>query len=343
MEQVKKETAAYSKDSFQCLKGYLALCVLTHHLYQFTGFLSDTSFGYAFLLLGHWAVVVFMFMSGFGLFSSYLSKGTSYIKSFPRARLLPFYAVYLFFVFIYTCFEIFNGKKITLSEILHSLTYGGTIVSFGWYLQLTILMYLFFYILKILFKNEKAFICALFLSIFIFMAVNFVISSQKNVYEPAFSFAIGVLFAYLNHLKPVLFAKRTVFYILVGGASFIGLTLIGTLMVYRCTDLMNSNALIDLLYLILMMLTDLALIVFVLSFAVVASNAFPKFIINPVSSFLGTYSLEIYALQGLVLRFLINKISNRAIYVAVAVLCIIVLSVPVHKLLSQLKKTVSGR
>ena len=341
MKQNHNDNAAYSRDTFQCHKGYLAVCILIHHLCQFTGFLADTSLGYPLLLLGHWAVVIFMFMSGFGLFSSCLSKGESYIKSFPRTRLLPFYVTYLLFVLIYACFAIANGDKITVSEIIHSLTYGGTIVSFGWYLQLTLLMYLFFYILKLIFKNDRAFIIALCVAVLIFIVVNFCMASQKNVYEPAFSFVVGVILAYCNHRKPVLFSKKTALFTAIGLLAFLAATLVTTLMVYRYSELMASNVTVALLYLILMMAADLSLITFVLSFTVMANRSFSGLIVNPVSRFLGTYSLEIYALQGLFLRFFFNKIGNPVLYAVIAVLCIIVCSIPIHKLLSVIKKVIT--
>lgn len=343
MKQYESDNTAYSRDTFQCLKGYLAICILVHHLYQFGVFLSGSTLGYPFLLLGHWGVVIFMFMSGFGLFSSYLSKGDTYIKSFFRARLLPFYVTYLFFVALYTCFELINGKEITASEILHSLTYGGTIISFGWYLQLTLLMYLLFYILKLIFRNEGAFIYALCISVLIFLIINFCLSSQKNVYEPSFAFVLGVIFAGRNYHMPVLFSQKPVPFAVIGLLSFLAITLVTTLIVFRYSDVLESNILADLLYLLLMMVADLSLVIFVLTFNVIANRSFSKVIVNPVSRFLGKYSLEIYALQGLFLRLLNNKISNRAVYAAVAVSCIILFSIPVHMFLSSVKKALSKK
>ena len=136
---------SYSKENFLGLKGYLALCVLIHHLYQFTGFFSNTNVGYAFLLLGHWAVIGFIFLSGYGLYTSYRLKGEGYIRSFPRTRLFPFYVTYLVFVATYVVYEFIGQQAVTATALLRSLTYGSTIVSFGWYFQLTYVMYLFFY------------------------------------------------------------------------------------------------------------------------------------------------------------------------------------------------------
>ncbi len=333
---------AFSKETFSCLKGYLAVCILIHHLHQFTGFLSDTSFGYPFLLLGHWAVVIFMFMSGYGLFTSYLAKGDSYIKSFPKKRLLPFYVTYLFFVLIYAVYELIVTGSLRPAEIVRSLTYGGTIVSFGWYFQLTLLMYIFFYVLKLLLKDDRVFLIVIGASILIFLAVNFLISSQKTVYEPAFAFYLGLIISHFQAGKEPLFTKKPLIAAFMSLGSFLLLTLAKTLMEYRCEKLMASNRAVDLAYLVLMMVSDLFLIVFVLAFATLAMRSFPRLIKNPCSRFLGTYSLEIYALQGLFLRLLNGMISNRALYSAVAVICIILCAIPVHMGIAFVKKKLIG-
>ena len=121
MKQVGESINPFSKENFIGVKGYLAILIIIHHLYQFTAFLSDPSFGYALYLLGHYGVICFLFLSGFGLFSSYLSKGETYIKSFLRNRLLPFYLSYLFFVIVYIVYGLINHSSISTYLILRSL------------------------------------------------------------------------------------------------------------------------------------------------------------------------------------------------------------------------------
>ena len=59
--------------------------------------------------------------------------------------------------------------------------------------------------------------------------------------------------------------------------------------------------------------------------------------VNPIGKFLGTYSLEIYVFQGLVLRILRNFISNEVLYAAVSAISVILISMPMHKLLKLMK------
>ena len=279
-----------------------------------------------------------MFMSGFGVFSSYLSKGDSYIKNFPRYRILPVYCSYLFFLLLYVGFYIYSGYEITAATIFHSLTYGGTIVSFGWYIQLTLLLYLLFYVLKRLIRNDHIFMIALTFSIIVLMTIHFFLLYEKNVYEPAACFMIGVAFAYYDSRKVITLNKMCWTCALTGLVSFVVFTILSTLMVFRLTPLMDSNRWFDALHLFLMVLTDLSLIIFMLAFIVIADRYIPGFISNPVSRFLGKHSFEAYALQGLFFSLLIYKISNRAVFAMVAVFCIIIFSVPIHKFLCWLKR-----
>ncbi|MBO4679306.1 MAG: acyltransferase family protein [Lachnospiraceae bacterium] len=340
MIQHEKDLTAYSRDNFQCLKGYLAICVLIHHAYQFVGFLSNTFLGYPLYLLGHLAVTLFMFMSGFGLFSSYLSKGESYIKSFPRNRLLPYYLSYLVFAVIYFINNILRGVTIPFTLVITTLTYGGTVVGFGWYLQLTLLMYVLFFVLKLLFRNDKAFIAALCVCVTVFIGIRFGMLTLKNNYEPAASFVIGAILAYFNAKRPVLFSKKASLSVVISLVSFLVLTAFSTRFLYKFYYDMEVNRPLDFTYLLLMLVCDFALICFVLSFTLLTNRYCRGVIANPLSKFFGIFSLEMYALQGLVFGFLDDKYDNRTLYVAVAVSCVIILSIPLHGLTSLIKKAV---
>ena len=345
MKTAQNTTSAYSKNSFQCLKGYLAVCVLIHHLFQFDGFYLysntvNTSFGYSFYLLGHWAVALFMFLSGFGLYSSYLSKGRAYIKGFPRNRLLPYYASYLFFVIVYLVFELARGKNVEVGLVLHSLTYGGTVIHFGWYFQLALLLYVIFYVLMLVIRNERIFLPALCIAVLALMSYHFCIASYYNVYEPAAIFIVGVIAAIRRIQRGTLFEVCTWKYLLISLTLFFATTLVHVFMTFRHSELMELNRLMFMLFLILLIVADTALGVFFISFAVVAAKYFPKVFFNPLSKFFGTHSLEIYALQGLLLYVVNIYISNRIIFAMVTISCILLLSIPIHILLSKFKKLV---
>ena len=341
-EMTNKDNKYMTKEAFDALKGILAVCVLIHHLYQFTGFLSDTSFGYAFLLLGHFAVVLFIFISGYGLGISYINKSDSYIKSFPKKRILPFYLTYLFFLLVYIIFELALKNEIKPSALILSFFYGSTIISFGWYLQLILLLYVAFFIIWRFVKKNAYKLIALSLFLFVFTVINFIIKSPANVYSPVFSFAIGVFVAYLKDKVDSFMKKQGILISIVSLFVFACLTVFATLIEFRYKDFVNANIILSVLYFVLNLFVDLFLIIFVISFLYIICSISYRLLINPVTRFIGLISLEIYALQGLFLRgfdpYFVKTLNNRYLYTLVSVVSISVCAFIINRALSLLKK-----
>ena len=342
MGQAGKSLDPFAKECFSGIKGYLAISILVHHLYLFTAFFSNTSIGDALYQLGHFGVVCFFFLSGFGLFSSYKTKGEVYVKSLLLGRIIPFYLSYLFVVAIYTAYNLLMHNPISANLMIRSLTYGGTIVNFGWYFQTALLMYILFYVLKLLIKDDVTFIAILGTIILAFIFLYyFFISSEKTEYEPTFSFFVGIVFAHVYHRKGSLFAHKPALFTAIGLAAFLSLAAFSTMYNFRYNDYQWVACKSDFIYLLLMMVTDLALIFFMTACIAFVGKTAPCLICNPFSRFLGKHSLEIYGLQGLFLCLLDDKIGNRVIYATVAVMCIIASSLPVHQFLYWVKRWVS--
>lgn len=137
-----------SKRNTDCLKGLLAVSVVLHHFAQ----VADVRLKlltYMFEPFGILSVAAFFFLSGYGLMLSVDKKGDAYIRSFPRTRILPYYIVCILLVIlsVANCM-ITKNEVITLRLILQSVTFGpDTIVSKGWYLQVSLLSYIGFYLL----------------------------------------------------------------------------------------------------------------------------------------------------------------------------------------------------
>lgn len=114
----------WSKVVTDCVKGYMCICVLIHHLYQYSGFFSHSYFGHFLQMLGYWAVGVFLFISGYGLMFSYTHK-EGYLKTFFKKRFLPLYFSYAIMVILY--FAVFP-ENFSLEYALKSFLWGGTVV-----------------------------------------------------------------------------------------------------------------------------------------------------------------------------------------------------------------------
>ena len=286
---------------------------------------------------------MFIFMSGYGLASSYLSDKETYLKNFPRKRLLTFYLTYLFFVIIYTVYGLITGADISFLQIIHSLTYGGTIVSFGWYFQLTILLYVLFFFTRLI-KDNKSFLAVLSILIIAFVASNYFIGEQELVYVPSLSFLAGVFMGHIhrNEKKKSVSAAQSIVLFLMGAVVFSAFTVTGILIDYGYFDAVPNRNLVNFAKLIFMILADWGFIATVMSLVGLLCKSVPVMINNPISRFMGKNCLEIYALQGLFLISLNKVISNRLIYAFVSAVCIISAATALHLPIKFIMNKIKG-
>lgn len=331
------ENTYLSRETFGCIKGYLAICVFIHHLFQFTGLFWDTFIGYPLYLLGHFSVVLFLFVSGFGLGSSTIAKTDSYIKAFPRKRLLPFYVTYLFFVVVYVVFEVIKGGKISGNLFLKSLFYGGTYISFGWYFQLTLVLYIVFYFIYRIIHRPFIRLLSFWIFVFIFIGIVFFAYPPESTYLYVFAFVIGLSIAYLRDRMTVLISSHQYICSILMTSCFIITTILRVLFLYRNKPKIYEFQKYHFMYLILIIISDIFLILMVITCLYVVCKTIPRLVINPISKALGKYSLEMYAMQGLVLRLFNGVFKNTYIYIGVTVCVTIVIAMVLHKVSYKIK------
>lgn len=334
--------SAFSKDTFQSMKGYLAVCVLIHHVHQFNGLLADTSLNYPLLLLGHWAVVLFMFMSGFGLYESYKNKGQDYIKKLPRNRILTFFIMYAFFVAIYTVYELITGGAITPLLMLQTFTYGSTVISFGWYLQLSLLLYIVFFLVFVIPCKKWLHSLLLVVLAAVFLAINIFMNRPYNVYVIVVSFLFGIIISLYRDKIEGLLQKKSILVLIASVVVFCAFTLIQTFLVYKKSDYIASSIIVRTFFIFITFIADIALSLVMISFAAFTGKIAKWVIINPVSKFLGNFSLEIYALQGIVLRSVFSEAFklNPIIASIISITLIILIAIPIHLLLKSINKAI---
>ena len=335
------ENSIFSKESFDCVKGYLALCILLHHIFLFNGLLTNTFMNYPQYLIGHWAVVLFMFISGFGLYESYKTKGRSYITSLPKHRLLPFYLTYLVIILVYVIYYLINRIPISASLWVQTFTYGSTLVYYGWYFQLSFLMYVVFWILFMLpVKPVVRNILFILFAVF-FTFENIIFSIHFNNFTPMFCFLFG-MFVSVHKERIVKFLVKwkypNFFFSL---AIFAVFTILTTLIVYRKQTELYSIASYKVVYVLLTVLADYSLCMFMLCCLAIFNRISPKIVINPVSKWIGLFSLEIYALQGIVLQIAFQHVNIYAASV-LSLLITIALAIPFHYLLRFILKPFKG-
>lgn len=289
-----------SKENTNCLKGILAVGVLAHHLYQHSGLLRNGwlhLIGGCFQALGFLTVALFFFLSGYGLIAAYSNNPQS-IYHFKKYKIIPFYVINLILIAIYCCMYLLIGKPFTFGLIIQSLTFGGTVIANGWYIQVQLLYYILFYLVFRYCKGKWR-IHVMLLSHTAYVALCILFGLSSLYYERTFIFVFGMLwYENKDRIDSWIIDKRNKWLII-----WIVLGLI-----------FATNYLLS-------YLTMPVLFRGISYFFLIPSVLLPLKkvnIQNRLTNFLGNISLEIYVMQGVfLLLFHAEKtyISNPYLYI----------------------------
>ena len=302
-------------------------CILIIFAHSF--FLSEkTSLIYFFRTKSQIGVDIFLFLSGIGLYYSYIKNNNIkefYLKRF--SRILP-----LYFIIIIIWLSFFDKNINTFMDFFNRITFIDFFIDDDfshWFIIFILLMYLIFPILyKILFveiEYEKTylFIITLILTVVIYVALSFVINSDTK--EPYWIelflsrmsiFLWGIVAGYFvkNNFK-INFVKTMIYLIL---TIIVGFSLIyykvgifASLTFTRCLYAPMAIALCIILSQLLTLLKD---------------NGF----IKQILAYIGKYTLEIYLLyekvEGLILEEF-RKFDNSGILcIAISIIITFVLA-----------------
>lgn len=164
-----------SLDAMTCLKGFMALLVIFHHVSQKKAF-QDAHVMWIFENIGFLFVGIFFFTSGYGLYKSYKTK-PDYLNGFVKKRVLPIVISYYIMVCIYAVFKLANGIKMPLDRWICEITGLTMINSMAWFVYVIVILYLAFNFAFKHFKNTGALLFILFVilgqaALFIVMGHN---------------------------------------------------------------------------------------------------------------------------------------------------------------------------
>ena len=312
MCEVKDNAAGLlSKDLTNAVKGIAAVAVLLHHCYQRTYFVAQPLIGKALELLGYLAVAVFFFLSGYGLMASYARKREAYITLFPRKRLLPFYGTYLLFVAITLIENYLIGVPLDWPTVITSFLLGGTIVTYGWYLQTVLLFYILFYLIFRYGKREQQKVLTLAMCVLLYVLVSHACRAASATYISALAFVAGILWGGFPACCAAVMQKRR---LALGVCGLIFLLLLAI-------SLLSENR--HLRYIP----RALSAPFFALSMAMMLSLIHEKrgsVLVNRATAWLGKYSLEIYVAQGLFFQLLRSNllyVHNAYLYMGAVIVC----------------------
>lgn len=181
-----------SRENTTAFRGILAVLVVCYHLAQRTG---DRSLFHIFVFFGFLPVSYFFFLSGYGLQKSYAKK-QNYRSTILKKRIPSVALPYLFFVAAYWLLSWLEGEPYSLPQVLASLVNGRSIVSFSWYIQFILLIYLAYYFSTAYFPGDHLAVPALNLLFVLGAAYVFKrLEMAAYWYSTCITYPLGILWA----------------------------------------------------------------------------------------------------------------------------------------------------
>ena len=318
-----------SVESTSGLRGFLALGIIFHHLSPLVKTGEEFS---NFSYMGTYIVSIFFFLSAYGLYVQNESK-ENYLDNFLEKRLskimVPFFIISLIYMFA----RFVNGQLMDLNFFINLFKKGSTIIYNGWFVDIIILMYVFFYISFKFFQNK--FLSIVFNTIFIICYICLAIKLGYNFwwYNSVLPFIIGLIWA-KNQNKIDRFLDR--YY-------FIAIILVTVLLFFSH----KYNILLKYIHLensySYALAANLDNIIFTIYFIIL----FLKKInfSNVYLALIGRISFELYMIHGLVISILekifVSSRVNDVLFTFFVLLISLVLAWIINKLVNRFTQKVS--
>ena len=192
------------------LRRFLALGIIFHHISPLVKTGEEFS---NFSYMGTYIVSIFFFLSAYGLYVQNESR-ENYLDNFLVKRLSKIIVPFFIISLIYMFYRFVNGQLIDLNFFINLFKQGSTIIYNGWFVDIIILMYIFFYLSFKFFQNK--FLSIVFNTIFIICYICLAIKLGYNFwwYNSVLAFAIGLIWA-KNQNKIDRFLEKYYFIVIV--------------------------------------------------------------------------------------------------------------------------------
>ncbi len=327
-------TRQITKEETQGLKGILSILVLLCHLRSYIGFVDSNSIlSSVFVAFGYVPVAIFFFLSGYGLSVQYFRK-KDYMASFFRKRVLGTYIKYVFIILCYAALFLLV-KMLKPQLLLQSFLFGGTIVVNGWYFQAIILLYIIFGIIYKLKLNENIKIILLFVGMLLYILLSVFVCEGNHWYQSVLCFPLGFLYNYIHISLPKNEnANKKANLIISICKIIVGVSLLILKLFVNIPNVLNT------------ILLPVAVVIFVTG---MNELKLLRPCNNAVCKFLGTVSLEIYAVHGAMITifrsgylYIKNDILFLIVVLAASIICSIALNF-VFKFIDKIVKNIGEK
>lgn len=311
------EELIYRKETKQ-LKGLAIAMIIIQHIGQ-TYNLSVVN------PLGPLGVFLFLFLSGYGLYSSYQAKGRRY---YFRKRLLKVYIPYLATVLLFVGISIIIENQFLFSDVIKYMLLLKLPQGSYWFLILMFYWYIVFYFIAPIIDKPKFSVPILFAtSVFIIALVGFSVGFIWQL----FSFPMGVLVAcYKDKANSIICAIRK-------PVNGIVLLLIAFVcVIVKKTPYVESRKLGFLDTLMQMGITYSLGILLIGYKDLIKKNG----IIDRVTLFIGSISYELYLAHALPLDYL--KVNNSIKYFEIYTLLVIAVTIILYIITRYMEKIIKS-
>lgn len=313
-----KENKYLSKEYTNCLKGIFAILVVVHHIFQYIGLSSNYLINIVLQLIGFLSVAAFFFLSGYGLM--YSSNKKDYIKNFFIKKILPFYLFCILLINLYCFVTLLLEKEYSPQKLLQSFFFGSTIITNGWYLQATLVIYILYFIIFKLIKSDKNRISVFGICIAIYCFICHFTGLGINWYQTIPCVILGMIVCKNKDKLDKLLNKNS-------WSIFIFSTILFILS-YTFSAVTNIPVFFNMLY-------SLFFVCAMVPFSYILCNT--KFVSNKFTSLCGDYSLEIYVSHGFFLKlYKLKYITNPVVFIITVIIGTVLVSFFLKKIYKKI-------
>ena len=306
------------------LKGFLALGIVFHHLSQWvTTGVEFSNFNY----MGTYIVSAFFFLSGYGLYIQNERK-EGYLDNFLVKRLSRILIPFIFISSIYLIYRSINGQALTASFFMSLFKKGSTVIYNGWFVDIIILMYVFFYISFKIFSNRTVAILVntLLIGGYIILAIK--LGYGFWWYNSSLPFVLGLLWAkHKKYIDEVLNKYYFIVLVCITGLLFISHQYD---IVYKKLHLVDSYS--------YAFLANIDNVIFTIFFILIVRKIDFS---NKYLLFLGRVSFELYMIHGLVMSIFGKYFVTSRLNDVIFTILVLIVSISLAWLINLIIKKIS--
>lgn len=308
------------------IKGFWVMVVFFCHYSAYVSLTGGADMPFVRLnnAIGQICVVMFWFYSGYGIWYSCQNKA-DYIKSFMRKRFLPVWLSFAICVLFFLISNMLLGIRNSPAEVVLSFTGWTSVGNSNWYMFVTFVLYITFYLSFRIFDKKGSFLgLSLFTGICVAFAAILYLTKEPWWYNTLLCFPAGMWYAVLKgRIDNFAFANSKNYVLAFGMAT--AFLLIAYL-------LKRWHGVFFVIY---------AIAFCILTVIVTMKLSFH----NKLLSFAGAHVFSIYILQGLVFRIFqhYGLNNNPYLFFIMSLTATVLLAVAYDSIFSKCKHLLSKR